>query len=280
MAGRALACLRAVRMCRAVYRTGIGLEGIVDAEQITLMRTQPLGIKGVTNPLAPQGAEDPQSLADARTNAPRTVLTLDRVVSLQDYEDFARDFPGVEKAHAVWAWNGQTRGVLLTLLGPGGEVIREQGQPADPLRRALALRGLSRVRVQIVSQRPSLFAISGLVRVAPDRLAARVQADVTTALRAAFSFAARQFGQGVARSEVIAVIQNVPGVAFVDVSDFYKMSLRSGLVTQTDPAANDRGSGYLGASLPVGGSSALLADPAELLMLDELSLAQLEFTAP
>jgi hypothetical protein len=103
---------------QAVYRKGIGLEGIVKEEQIGLMLTQPLGVKGVTNLLAPQGAEEPQSLDDARVNAPRTVLTLDRVVSLQDYEDFARDFPGVDKAHAAWIWSGQTRGILLTLLGP------------------------------------------------------------------------------------------------------------------------------------------------------------------
>jgi len=264
---------------RAVYRTGSGREGLVEPEQIALLLTQPLGIKGVTNPLASQGAADPQPLAAARVNAPRTVLTLDRVVSLQDYEDFARDFPGVEKAHAVWAWNGQTRGVLLTLLGPGGQVIDEQGQPAEPLRQSLVQQGLPRVPVRIVSQPPSLFAIGGVVRVQPDRLAARVQADVTAALRAAFSFEARRFGQGVALSEVIAVIQNVPGVALVNVSRFYKTALSAGVVTQTESTASDQSSGYLGASVPVDGASALLAEPAELLMFDEPSLSQLEVRA-
>lgn len=263
----------------AVYRTGIGRAGLVEAQQITLLLTQPLGIQGVTNPLPPQGAADPQLLAAARINAPRTVLTLDRVVSLQDYEDFAKDFPGVEKAHAVWTWNGQSRGVLLTLLGPEGQVIGETGQPAEPLRRALARQGLPRTPVRIVSQPPSLFAIAGVVRVEPDRLATRVQIDVVAALRERFCFAARQFGQGVALSEVIAVIQNVPGVALVNVSRFQKTSLSSGIVTQTESAASEHSSGYLGASTPVDGTGALLAQPAELLILDELSLSQLEVRA-
>jgi predicted phage baseplate assembly protein len=260
---------------RAVYRKGIGLEGLVKEEQISLMLTQPLGVKGVSNPLSPQGAEDPQSLDDARTNAPRTVLTLDRVVSLQDYEDFARDFPGVDKAHAAWAWAGQTRGVLLTLLGPNGLEISENGQPADPLRTALARQGLPRVPVRIVSRRPSLFAISGIVRVDADRVPSKVEAAVRTAMLDAFSFAAREFGRGVHLSEIIAVIQNVPGVAFIDVTGFQKSALSvdkgKTVVTTTDAVQ-----GYLNAFKPANGGDLLLAEPAELLILDESSLPQLE----
>ncbi len=262
---------------RAVYRKGIGTEGIVDPEQISLMLTQPLGVKSVTNLLAPQGAEDPQSLDTARLNAPRTVLTLDRVVSLQDYEDFARDFPGVAKAHAVWIWRGQVRGVQLTLLGPNGLAIHQAGQPADPLRSALASQGLPNVPIQIVSSPPSLFAIKASVRVDADHLASRVDADVKAALRSAFSFTAREFGQGVALSEVIAVIQNVDGVAFVDVSGFEKKSVSLDDSVVVTSSAGDKG--YLAASVPTNGADANSARPAELLMLDELSLLQLEVSA-
>jgi len=264
---------------RATYRKGIGLEGIVEADQLSLLLTQPLGVKGVTNLLAPQGAEDPQSLEDARVNIPRAVLTLDRIVSLQDYEDFARDFPGVAKAHASWIWNGQTRGVLLTLLGPNGRLISDTGQPADPLRKAITTRGISRVPIRIVSRPPSLFAVRGVVRVEPDRLAIRVEAAVMASLRAAFSFSAREFGQGVSRSEVIAVVQNVPGVAIVQINGFVKTSLSSdGTATETEKdstASGDR-SDFLAAGIPANGVDSLLAEPAELLILDESSLSKLE----
>ncbi len=259
---------------RAVYRHGIGMGGLVAAGQISLLITQPLGVKGVSNPKGPEGAEDPQSLNDSRANAPLTVLTLDRVVSLQDYEDFARDFPGVSKAHAAWTWSGRSRGVLLSLLGPDGIAIGDVGQPADPLRGALLRKGIPRVPVRIVSRPPSFFSLTGTVRIEADRVPSVVEADVYAALRQAFSFSAREFGQGVHISEVIAVIQNVRGVAFIDVKDFQKTALVAG-ADLTVPAAQ----GYLAAHQPANGVGSSLAEPAELLVLDEASLSQLEVTS-
>jgi hypothetical protein len=39
----------------ATYRTGIGMQGMVRAGQLSLLMTRPLGVKGVINPLAPTG---------------------------------------------------------------------------------------------------------------------------------------------------------------------------------------------------------------------------------
>jgi hypothetical protein len=86
---------------RATYRKGIGVEGLVKAGQLTSLLTRPLGIKSLANPEEATGAQDRESLDDARTNAPLTVLTLDRTVSLQDYEDFSRAFAGIAKALAT-----------------------------------------------------------------------------------------------------------------------------------------------------------------------------------
>ena len=47
-------------------------------------------------------------------------------------------------------------------------------------------------------------------------LSADVLANVKAALQAAFAFDKRDFGQPVAASDVIAVIQNVPGVVYTD----------------------------------------------------------------
>src|SRR5205823_3274833 len=52
----------------ATYRKGVGLPGLVKAGQLTLLMTRPLGVRGVTNPMPSSGAQDPQPLADARTN--------------------------------------------------------------------------------------------------------------------------------------------------------------------------------------------------------------------
>ena len=109
---------------KAKYRKGIGLPGLVKAHQLTQLMTRPLGVKGVTNPLAPSGAADPEKLDDARRNAPLTVLTLGRIVSLQDYEDFARAFSGIDKALATWVWSGEKRSVFVTVSGANGAEVK------------------------------------------------------------------------------------------------------------------------------------------------------------
>src|SRR5205823_2679706 len=91
-----------VENVKTKYRKGIGLPGLVKEHKLSQLMTRPLGVKGVTNPLAATGAQDREQLADARRNAPLTVLTLGRVLSLQDYEDFARAFSGIVKALATW----------------------------------------------------------------------------------------------------------------------------------------------------------------------------------
>src|ERR1019366_5714504 len=67
-----------------IYRVGSGLAGNVAAGFITTLVDRPLGVSGVTNPEAATGGEDPQSMADVRTNAPLSVLTLGRAVSITD----------------------------------------------------------------------------------------------------------------------------------------------------------------------------------------------------
>ena len=73
---------------RAVYRKGAGASGNVKAGQLSMLMTRPLGVTGAINPLAATGGEDAEQRDDARDNAPLTVLTLDRVVSLLDYGKF------------------------------------------------------------------------------------------------------------------------------------------------------------------------------------------------
>jgi predicted phage baseplate assembly protein len=244
-----------VENVRAVYRKGIGREGLIQADQLTLLMTRPLGVKGVTNPMQSGGAQDPQALADARRNAPFTVLTLDRVVSLRDYEDFARAFSGVAKSHVAWTWTGHARGVFITVAGADSDPV-----PDDPVLKNLASAllkvGDPSVPVRVKWYREVLFRLDAEVRRDPAHLATRVLTDVTAALRDRFGFAAREFGQAVTLGEVVAVIQNVPGVAAVNVTLLYR--------TDQPPGK----SAYLPARVPRDGSADVGLEAAELLSLD------------
>jgi predicted phage baseplate assembly protein len=238
----------------AAYRKGIGRAGLVRADQLTQLPARPLGVKGVTNPLPSSGAQDPESLADARRNAPLQILTLGRVVSLQDYEDFARAFSGIGKALATFTWTGQSRSIFLTVAGVDGAAVDPAGALYEKLVNALAAAGDPGVVFTVQSYRPALFRVAGTLTVDPAYIASNVLAAAGAALRAAFSFDAREFGQPVSLSEVYAVIQSVPGVIAADIDQLYRSDDQPGLHP------------LLAAALPrAGGDSAA---PAELLTLD------------
>ena len=187
-----------------------------------MLLTRPLGVKGVNNPVASDGAQDPEVLDDARANAPLRVLTLERVVSLTDYEDFARAFGGIAKALAAWTWNKHSRGVLVTVAGPNGAAVDAASATYNNLLAAMRAAGDPFVELRVMTYRPAYFRFAGSVKVDGDYETDKVLAAVETALRHAFAFAARGFGQPVMLSEVIATIQAVPGVIAVDVDKFYR----------------------------------------------------------
>ena len=151
-----------------------------------------------------------------------TVLTLDRVVSLRDFEDFARAFSGIGKAQARMLWAGGRQLVHLTVAGVDGAAV-DPGSALDKnFREALdRLRDPFQALV-VETYEHLLFLVRLKVSVEPDYVRETVLAGVETALRAAFSFEARGFGQSVFLSEVMAVAQGVAGVVFVDVDALYR----------------------------------------------------------
>lgn len=205
----------------AKYRRGIGLEGLVEKGQLSTLLTRPLGVKAVTNPTEGKGAQDPESQAEMKNNIPLRVMTLDRVVSLKDYEDFARSFAGIAKALATRTWNGHQPLVFLSVAGPNGASI----EPTDPvyvnLVKALQDHGDPLASVQVQSFAKVLFRLACRVEADPDLLPEKVIVSIRTALTSKFSFEARAFGQPVALSEVIETVQSTPGVVGVTVDKLY-----------------------------------------------------------
>lgn len=240
----------------ATYRSGSGLAGNLDAEQLTLLTKRPPGLRAVTNPLPASGGDDAESRDRVRRNAPLTVLTLDRIVSSQDYEDFARAFAGVAKALATRSWQGQTQAVFLTIAGPMGAAIPSGSATYNNLMAAMRKCGDPHTPLHIESYWPVWFQIQAKVKTHEDHLEEEVLAEIERKLRAHYSFDAREFGQPVAVSEVIGVIQNVTGVVAVDIDYLF--------CTGESKAWNAR----LTADRPRSGGDISTMRPAQLLTLD------------
>ncbi len=212
----------------ATYRTGIGPDGNVDAGSLTLLQTRPAGIRSVTNPLAAGGAAAPEDLDKARVNAPLKTLTLDRIVSLDDYENFARAFAGIGKAQAVALWTGEKHVVHLTVAGANGEAV----DPSSALYGSL-IGAISQARdpvqqVLVASYQPLFFDLQASVLVDPQYVVADVLTAATAALENAFSFDSRSFAQAVTAAEAVTIIQSVPGVIAVDLTALYSVTVSSG----------------------------------------------------
>ena len=200
----------------ATYRQGIGLAGNVASGALRTLLDRPVGLRSVRNPGAAGGGADPESLDQTRGNAPNTVRTFGRIVSLEDFEDAAREFAGVAKAHAWSAWSGEEQVVYLTVAGDNGALIT--GNTYDELFADLNARRDPNRSLTIRTYIPIFIKITALVFVSPDHVSDDVVAAVQAAVVQYFSFANRQFGQPVHLSDVYSVIQGVDGVTGADIT--------------------------------------------------------------
>ncbi len=206
-----------VENVKAVYRSGIGKPGNVRARQISLLATRPLGVKGVINPLPATGGADRENRDQARRNVPLAVLALDRLVSVQDYADFARTFAGIGKARAAKLSDGRRQVVFITIAGAEDIPIDYHSDLYLNLLSALHKYGDPHQQIRVEVRELLLMVISAKVRVKPDYLWDKVEPMIKASLLDTFSFERRDLGQDVLLSEVISVIQNVKGVDYVDV---------------------------------------------------------------
>ena len=201
---------------KATYRYGIGKAGNVNAWQISQLATHPLGLQGVVNPLPASGGADRDSIDQARRNAPLAVTALDRLVSVQDYADFARTFAGIGKASAVRLSDGRTQLVHLTIAGTGDIAVDPSSDLYQNLVIALQSFGDPFQPVQVCSRRVKLLVINAGVRIEPDFAWESVEPKVRAALLAGFDVEARDLGQPAFLSQAVAMMQAVEGVASVD----------------------------------------------------------------
>ena len=204
----------------ARYRAGTGKAGNSPAEQITILRQRPPGLRGVSNPLPAAGGSDPEAPEAIRTRAPHSVRSFGRVVSLADYVDFATTFPGIGKAFATWYWRGAQKVIYLAFAPVGGEALEGKllDDKRDGLRQALQEAGEPGTLLDLEQAALGQFGLhAGLWLDSPryekdGRLAAAHAALATT-----FSFERHSFGSRISQNEIIRCLQAVPGVVGVNV---------------------------------------------------------------
>jgi hypothetical protein len=254
---------------RATYRVGIGAAAAVPAGRLSMLARRPPGVREVTNPLPASGGADAESVAETRRNAPMSVRALGRVVSRQDYTDFARTFPGIAKASASPMAIGGRRGVAVTVAGARGAPVPRGSALHSGLLGALRINGDPLVPLEVRTYQPVPFRVGAAIRVHPDRIDADVRAAAVQALVDGFAFDVRDLGQPVSASEVVALLQAVPGVLAANVRVLCRLVLGA-------PENEVTFRRLLRADVPLAGPD---TGADRLLVLDRASLA-VEVTTP
>ncbi|MGH8106127.1 MAG: hypothetical protein ACREO2_07400, partial [Arenimonas sp.] len=188
---------------------------------------------------------DAESADNARRSAPAKLQSLGRLVSLADYEAETRMLPNVLKVSARWAAPEGTPLIALTVLTQSGSNA-DLTQIRDALTAYSRCRGPARHPVLAINGHKQFVHVDALVGYDPSRLVE----DITKAIKLAlglsgeeangidgkdglFGLNRREFYQSIHTSEIIAAIQNVPGVTWVQLRA--ARALPPGSPPQTDP---------------------------------------------
>jgi uncharacterized phage protein gp47/JayE len=198
---------------RVAFREGAGVAGNVAAGCLTkLLKPHPL-IDALVQPIAASGGADRESVADLRDNAPATLLTLERAVSLDDFAQLARAHASVWQAQAFRRAPGlgQRERIDVVVMAAGG------GAPSPALkvelRDTLRAHALPGVAINVSDYQRVTFRLRVTIRVrsaAFDRQG--VRDTLAGTLRAAFNEQSRRLGAPLFRGAVYAAVDAVAGV--------------------------------------------------------------------
>lgn len=213
----------------ANYRTGAGAygalkEGTAVQPQGRLDRLDKVQLIGVVS-----GGSTPESGDNARDAAPGKIQSLDRLVSLMDFETEALSISGVSKVLASWELDNNIPAVVLTVLMETG-----RDKEADNVRGILTnynkSRGPQRFPVKVIQGKSqyvyvdAVYAFDPTFREEPVRKAIKEALGVageesigTGGLRGLFGLHQRRFGQREYATKVEGTIQNVEGVVWAKV---------------------------------------------------------------
>jgi hypothetical protein len=230
------------------YRSGIGSSGNVAGSAIGQLTGAPLGVKGVQNPLSAEGGTDPDAANDIRVRTPLAVLASDRIVSVTDYQAFALNFAGVSRAVAEFV-DGE---VIISFVGPTEARLGVDNPIFRNLQNSLAVFGDADQPFVLVERTAKLLIIVARIAIDSRTPWPIVEAAVRQGLLESFGLRRSNFGRSIYRGDVIATIQSIPGVVYVDLDAFSAVS------------ENDRDS--LGATLRIayqGSTEQKLSDSVE-----------------
>jgi predicted phage baseplate assembly protein len=212
------------------YQIGGGSSGNVNPDTLTSLTRALAYIDAVTNPIAANGGADRESVDEAKERAPYTIKSRDRAVTAEDFETLAlRASTSIARAKCVpdRTSRGAVTLVVLPKAEPGARGLARRLVPSNEIlryiKRYLDERRLVGTILHVV--RPRYRDLSLKVTLlrrtigTSDRLRREIADKLRTylhALAGGRSGKGWEFGRAVLKTELIHVVEEVPGVEGVD----------------------------------------------------------------
>jgi hypothetical protein len=197
---------------RVAFRVGTGLAGnVARGSLVKAARPNPL-IASVSQPLAATGGNDREDVASLKTQAPRSVLTLERAVSLTDFSALAARQASVwqARAFALPTGGGRHASVEVVVVPAGGGAL---GALAADITSFLTTNTLPGIDVRVTAYEPKPFDLDLEIEVNTAQFDRDVvRKSVEGALLDAFSLRRRALGAHLFVSDLYSVVENVSGV--------------------------------------------------------------------
>jgi hypothetical protein len=215
---------------RATCRVGGGANGNVPEDTITVVNNV-FTYNGstvdvaVTNPNAASGGEDAMTIDEAKVAGPRSLLALNRAVTADDFIALTEAFPGIAQAYVVVGAtpmdpsSGCCCLVRLTIAPTGG------GMPSSQLKADLLAylenRKMIGTCVEIVDPEYQPIDGAGTIYMASNFSTEQGALAVDEAINSFFDFGSDYtgFGRGLYLSDFYALLDKLPGVDHVDLSE-------------------------------------------------------------
>jgi uncharacterized phage protein gp47/JayE len=204
------------------YRIGGGTQGNVSANTITNILTNYSSGLTVNNTAAASGGADIESTDSIRVNAPSSIRTINRAVSLRDYGDLAVQVTGVSKAIAT----SEVYTSVNLYIAPAGDPGADSEGVLTPVFNQLA----NRIGQFFIDKTPpnvtlTLFPptfvevnITATIQALPQYKQSVVKRNAETALAEILAFDNVNFADRISLHYVIEALAGASGVSYSNVT--------------------------------------------------------------
>ncbi|MEM1177008.1 MAG: hypothetical protein AAGM22_01590 [Acidobacteriota bacterium] len=208
----------------ATFRSGMWPEKLAP-HQLSILQTRPMGLRHADNPLPTEPGPPPESREGSRQRMPAWLRPLDRIVSLQDFEDFVSQNTAIALALvAPLHVRGQAQ-IQITVAGHGGDYVDPRGALYRRLVASIAAQRTPGPPVRVTNYEPVNWLIGLRLRLGLGADRADVAERVRTLLYRRFGFSNASFGQRIFVGELVDAALEVDGVESAETTEFGTLSV-------------------------------------------------------